>query len=175
MKKGEIKAFVFDMNGVLVINRKHILRKTRKQFASPGVHRYVASKLKISLDQYFDAIETAYAKSIEGKIPEKQLYKIITKNLKTSRKNLIRLYKIGFRRKYYQNKRLYRLAFKLKKEGYKISILSDQWPASKEALALPKYLKKFDKVVISCDVGLRKPNPRIYKLALRQLKLKPKP
>ena len=35
-------------------------------------------------------------------------------------------------------------------------------------------MKKFDEVVVSCDVGIRKPNPKIYKMILKKLKLKGK-
>ena len=39
---------------------------------------------------------------------------------------------------------------------------------------MPKNLyKDFDEIVVSCDVGMRKPNPKIYKLILKKLKLKP--
>jgi len=31
----------------------------------------------------------------------------------------------------------------------------------------------FERVIVSCDVGVRKPRPKIYKLTLRKLKLKP--
>ena len=34
-----------------------------------------------------------------------------------------------------------------------------------------KYTKKFNAVIVSCDVGIRKPNPKIYKLVLKKLKL----
>ena len=63
--------------------------------------------------------------------------------------------------------------FKLKEKGYKIAILSDQWHVSKEALMPERYTSRFDAVVVSCDVGLRKPNPKIYKLTLKKLGLKP--
>ena len=63
------------------------------------------------------------------------------------------------------------MAFKLKKQGYEIAILSDQHHVSKEALIRNRDSKKFDIVLVSCDVGLRKPNPKFYKLMLKKLKL----
>jgi len=59
----------------------------------------------------------------------------------------------------------------LKKAGYTIAVLSDQWYLSKEALVLPQLYHQFNEKIISCDVGLRKPNPKIYKLVLRRLNL----
>jgi putative hydrolase of the HAD superfamily len=38
----------------------------------------------------------------------------------------------------------------------------------------PRLYKKFDEVVVSCEVGMRKPNPKMYKLILKRLKISPK-
>jgi len=88
------------------------------------------------------------------KIPIKKLEKIILK---------------AYKKNFKQNKQLFKKAFELKKQGYKIAVLSDQWYLSKEALMPDKLYKKFDEVVVSCDVGVRKPNPKIYKLILKKL------
>jgi len=77
----------------------------------------------------------------------------------------------AYKRNFQRNKELFRKAFQLNKKGYKIAILSDQWHLSKKALVNKKDMKKFDAVVISCDVGLRKPDPKIYRLVLKRLKL----
>ncbi|HUV24743.1 MAG TPA: HAD family hydrolase [Methanomassiliicoccales archaeon] len=62
----------------------------------------------------------------------------------------------------------------IKKNGYKVGLISDV------AWGLPSYFPKrdmtfykldvyFDDLVFSTDVGLRKPNPRIFKIALENL------
>ena len=43
-----------------------------------------------------------------------------------------------------------------------------------EALMPPRLYKRFDEVVVSCEVGMRKPNPKMYKLVLKRLKISPK-
>ncbi len=160
MKK-EVKAIVFDYNGVLMLGD------------GKSIHEFVSRKLKVSLDHYFDAIDTPYAKSIEGKISSKKAIETISKNLKITSTNLKKLYLMAYKKHFKQNKELFKQAFKLKKQGYKIAILSDQWALSKEAL-MPKNLhKNFKPFVVSCDVGIRKPNPKIYKLTIQKLKLKP--
>lgn len=167
--KQQIKALIFDIGGVLQVGgySKTIYRKHR----TLGVHNYVAKKAGVSLDQYFDSIDTTYAKSIEGKIPEKKVLSTISKNLKISEKKLKKLYTQAYKNNFRFNKQLFKQALKFKKKGYKIAILSDQWHLSKRALMPIKYTKYFDVVVTSCDIGIRKPNPKIYKLALKKLKL----
>ena len=58
--KNEVKAIIFDVGGVL--------RLGNPSFDHPEVHHYVIDKLKIDLDHYLDAIDTAYTDSIVGKI-----------------------------------------------------------------------------------------------------------
>ena len=169
--KRRIKALVLDVGGVLVLGVKLKKSKYDKMLHHTEVHKEIAKKLNISLDQWFDAIDTSYAKSIEGKISPEKLLEIISRNVKTSKKRLekiiIRIYKRNFR----QNKELFKKIFQLKHKGYKIGVLSDQWPLSKKALMPKKIYGKFDAVVVSCDVGIRKPNPKIYNLILKKLNI----
>ena len=76
MKKKKIKAVIFDVGGVLAISKKP-LQKYRGRSHNLSVHEFIAKKLKISLDQYFDSIDTAYIKSFEGKFTKKQIAKIL--------------------------------------------------------------------------------------------------
>jgi len=165
--KGEIKAVIFDMNGVLELG-KYSEEKIRGH-SLLGVHNNISRKLKISVDQWFDAIDSTYAKSIEGNISESKMLKIISKNVKSTPKKLEKIVINAHRKHFKKNKQLFKRAFKFKKQGYKIAILSDQWHLSKKALMLKKEIKNFNKVIVSCDVGVRKPDIRIYKLVLNKL------
>lgn len=168
MKRG-IKAIIFDMNGVLELADYSSHPKRGHRLI--GLNEYIARKLKISLDHWFDAIDSSYADSIEGKIPEKKALAVISRNLETSPKKLSKLLSKAYRKNFKRNKKLYKKIFSLKKKGYKIAILSDQWPPSKRALMPKKYVKHFDAVVVSCDVGVRKPDLKIYKITLKKLHL----
>jgi len=161
MKKSKIKAVVFDIGGVLELGE------------GKSVHQYMSKKLKVNVDSWFDAIDSTYADSIEGRGSEKKIVSTIVKNLEISKERFEKLMRRAYSYGFKTNKSLYKFAFNLKKKGYKISILSDQWHLSKRELIKEKYMKKFDTVVVSCDVGLRKPNPKIYRLLLKKMKLKP--
>lgn len=167
--KGEIHAIIFDVGGVLSLGKyekngvdgHHLL----------GVHNFMADAFKIDLDTWFDAIDTSYAKSIEGKINRRKALYIMASNLKCSVFRLEKLFKTAYREHFKRNNELYQVAYGLKKKGYRIGILSDQWYLSKEALILQKDIRGFRPVIISCDVAMRKPNPNIYKLLLKKLRL----
>lgn len=171
MMKSVIKAVVFDIGGVLALGKNSAWDK--HGLVPSGVHIDIAKKLGISLDQYMDAIDTNYALAIEGKISEEKVLNIFSKNLKTSKAKLKELYMRAYKKHFKQNKELLKKASELKKLGYKISILSDQWYLSQEALMPKRLYKKFYPSIVSCEVGMRKPNQEIYEMAIKKLKLKP--
>lgn len=163
-----IKAVIFDVGGVLVGAEVNI-----KDKKGHGVHEHMSAKLGIKLDTWFDALDTAYAKSIEGKINGKKAIEIIAKNLKINPVKLeklwIKSYKIHLKR----NNGLYKIAYALKRNGYKIGILSDQWYLSDKALITSEDRSNFNPVIVSCEVGMRKPSLKIYRLLIKKLRLKP--
>lgn len=161
MKK-EKKAVIFDIGGVLSIGK------------GKGVHESVAKKLGLSFDEYLDAIDSAYAHSMEGTATRKQTTRILSRNLKISEKEIEKLYNEMYKKHQKDNKELYNYALKLKKKGYKIGVLSDQWHLSRDILVPKKYFKDFDVVVLSCNVKTRKPNPRIFNLILKNLNVSAK-
>lgn len=166
-----IKAVAFDVGGVLQLE-KELKNPVRGHIT--GVHEIISRKLKISLDNWIDATDIVYAKSIEGKISKKKALSTIASHLNITTKKLrytaIKAYQKYFRK----NNQLFNLAVELRKNGYKTAILSDQWYLSNEALISKEDRKKFNSVIISCEVGFRKPSKAIYKYAIKKLKLKPK-
>lgn len=184
MKKGKnkIKAIIFDIGGVLYLP-KFPLSPIQNPYLTgfpyfcnykrKGIHEYLADKFKVSLDQWFDSIDTAYVKSIEGQFSEKKVVNIVSKNLHVQSKKLIKFVKKAYKRNFTLNKPLFKKARELKSKGYKIAILSDQWHLSARVFITNDFYKFFNPIILSCYVGFRKPNPEIYKLILEKLKLKP--
>jgi len=166
----EVKAIILDIGGVLFIN-KNELKKRKIIHRNLGVHQEIAKRLKISLDQYFDSIGSAYAKSLKGKITKSDLLTILYKKLNVSRKILEKFYYNAYKKYVKKNKSLISKLINLKKQGYKLAILSDQWHLSKKAHLAKEFPKLFKPIILSCDVGARKPNIKIYKLVLKKLKV----
>lgn len=166
-----IKAIAFDVGGVLQLTR--YLKKPKKGHRELGVHEEISKHLGITTDNWFDAIDTTYAGSITGKIPRKKALKTIAKNLEIPVKKLLKIVISVYKKEFKRNNELYNLAIKLRKSGYKIAILSDQWYLSDNALIPKKDRKLFNLSIISCEVGMRKPSKEIYKLLIRRLKLAP--
>lgn len=161
-KKRGIKALIFDIAGVLQLG----------SFSkSSRVHQFMIKKLGVSIDLYFDSIDTAYAESMEGKISEEKVVKTMERNFKTKPGKLKKLFIKAYKKNFELNKELFTYAIKKKKQGYKIAILSDQWWLSKRVLITKKFHKYFDPVIISTDVKMRKPDLKIYRLTLKKLKL----
>jgi len=60
------------------------------------------------------------------------------------------------------------------RERYRLALLSNASPSLRDQLIRwPQVLELFEVVTISAEVGLRKPDPRIYQLTLRRLQLEP--
>lgn len=169
-KKSEIKAVIFDVCGVLVGGKQH----SSKVIAHSGVQEHMAKKFGVGVDTWIDLIETPYNKSMEGKMEGRKAVGIIAKRLGISSKELTEIWLEGYKKKSKRDERLYKLAFMLRKKGYIIGILSDQWHLSKKSFTPRENIKGFSPVIISCEVGCRKPNLGIYKLLMKELKKKDK-
>ena len=168
--KSEIKAVIFDVGGVLQLER---VNRTLGRY-SAGIHEYVADKLDIALDTWFDAIDTPYGRSFIGELSDKRVIEIISDNLGISKIKLTRIYLEALKKHFKKNQTLYEFARNLKRKGFIIGVLSDQWALSKKILMPKKDLRGFDIVISSDEVKTRKPDMKIYKLLLKELKKKNK-
>jgi epoxide hydrolase-like predicted phosphatase len=170
-KKSNIKLILFDIGGVLALGNSS--RWKDGKVIPSGVHLEVSEKLNIPLDSYLEAIETNFALAIEGKISKDKVLEVFSKKLNTTAKNFRKIFVRAYKNNFKQNKELQKKAFELRKLGYKIGVLSDQWYLSREALTPLKIYKNFNKLIISYEVGVRKPNPEIYKIALKKFNINP--
>ena len=66
--------------------------------------------------------------------------------------------------------RMLRAVGRIRRQGVKAGVLSNTWGRS---VFHPEVLERFDAVVLSEREGLRKPDPRIYRVAAQRLGLQP--
>lgn len=166
-KESKVKAVIFDVGGVLSVPTHPVIKNREKV---SGVHDYIAEKLKIDSDSWFDSIDSVYADSIIGKVSKREFLKVVSKKLGISEKKLFLIVKDSYYKKMKKNSKLFELAAKLRKNGYIAGILSDQWALSTELIIPYKDRKEFDFSIISTEVGVRKPDLKIYKLLMKRLK-----
>ena len=62
---------------------------------------------------------------------------------------------------------------KLRESGLRVGALTNNWVTQDEAERPHEFAPLFDVVIESAKVGLRKPDPRIYQLACRELDVEP--
>ncbi|MFQ6003393.1 MAG: HAD family hydrolase [Candidatus Zixiibacteriota bacterium] len=158
-----IKAIIFDLGGVLMtdVPLKQIAGELSKN--SPLSEQEIHALLYPT--QHWDFLTL-------GKITEDEYWDNFLKASKISEK-LKKGLKKKVRSSLYPLEHAPRLV-KLLKNHYKLAILSNH------AKEWSEYMKQkfdlfqsFDQMIFSCDVGFRKPDPRIYETALNKLKCDP--
>lgn len=155
-----IKGIIFDFGGVLMENPSEKRYKQYSKFCKENPEN-IEKKLKnlISLLEL-------------GKISSEEFWLKGSKKLGI-KKILFKKIWIDELKKCKYNKNVLELAKKLKQKGYKIGLLSN--------VSRIDYLKKEKKVCsifypnifLSFKIGYKKPSEKIFKFALRKLKLKP--
>ncbi len=55
---------------------------------------------------------------------------------------------------------------------YRTGIISNAWPDMREYVVKNKFEDAFDTLVVSAEVGVMKPDPQIYRIALEQVKVR---
>ena len=154
-----IKAIIFDLGGVLItdVPLKQIAEELSKKsplsaeeihaHLYPTDHWNLLTLGKITEDEYWDNfLQLSNADVDKNYLKDKVRSSLYPLEHSTSVINLL-------------------------KDNYKLAILSNhakEWSDHmKEKFDL---FKSFDQMIFSCDVGLRKPDPRIYEVALEKLK-----
>lgn len=157
-----IKAAIFDVGGVLHTNEMKF------------VHQDIISTLGITEKMY----DNSYFKLIQpfskGEISEKQFWNLFLKET-NSNETLPKesLFTREFIKRYEVNKDVIKIAKSLKAQGYKLAVLSNTIKPHAQVNQDMGVYDNFPIRILSCEVGLRKPDPKIYKLALSKLGTKP--
>jgi putative hydrolase of the HAD superfamily len=163
MKKrgSEIKALIFDMGGVVVFYDHRIAAKKMSKLTS------VPSK---KIFNVLNGAHNTFTKTYE--LGKPTYWKIAAKNLgikKIPGKKFDRFWTTIF----WPNQKLISFMKKLKKK-YRIAIISNTGALHKNYLSKKYNLNKLTtKQVYSYKLGIQKPHPKIYRVALKKLNVKP--
>ena len=151
------KAVIFDCGGVLIPNVDDNMHHLNKVFDCTQKEviriyfRYLHAfeKGKINKRQFWAIFNEHFEKKIPVAVIEKRLFKGI------------KMYPL-----------MRRLLKELKKD-YTLALLTNNTQWVYDIDKTEHYIKYFDKMVSSHEVGMRKPELQIYRLMLKKLKLKP--
>ncbi|KYK28100.1 hypothetical protein AYK20_01690 [Thermoplasmatales archaeon SG8-52-1] len=156
-----IKAIIFDWGGVLI------------ESPSKGIISYCANYLKVDVKE-FDRVYQKYKQDFQmGKISENEFWNRVSLDLGIQKPPIHSLWKDAFIASYIEKKDIFNIVSNLRKNGYKIGILSNtEMPATR--FFYEQNYNLFDNIVFSCNVGVKKPDSQIYKIILKKLHIQPK-
>jgi epoxide hydrolase-like predicted phosphatase len=157
-----IKAVYFDLGGVIV----------RTEFQSPREH--LAERVGMTYEELVEIVfesKSAREASI-GKISEEDLWKNVTRALRLPLKE-----KDAVHKEFFDGDIIDRelIAFiRSLRPRYKTGLISNAWDGLRPYMEHENFIDAFDALTISAEVGVMKPDPAIFQLALEQLGVKPK-
>ena len=167
--KEKIKALIFDIGGVLFLPKRKSQKHVLNAFLPTCI---LIKKSRISGRKFYENTIDVYQKSSKGEIPYNETLVFFSKELGISREKTRIIFNRIYKKNVVENKKLYDYSLKLRKQGYKIGILSTQFHLSTKILVPDKYYKEFNGLDISCDSGLKKPDLRSYMSIIKKLKIK---
>lgn len=130
--------------------------------------QYCADALGVSKQDYVDVHSKFQADFQKGLFTEEQFWAKICSGLKVTEPKAPSLWTQAFEAAYSAKKEMFSLAGTLRRNGYKTVILSDTEPPAMEYFYRQGY-DMFDVFVFSCAEGTKKPERKIYELALERL------
>lgn len=169
IKNNKIKAVIFDFGSVLV------------KWEWGTIYRKIAKKLKMPEEKTREIIWPLLKKWSKGGFDEEKFWEKFEKRIREKlppefKKDLL-CYQIYKERGYI--KEAWKILVELKKRKLRLALLSNIIPPHvkiNKKIGRFKRLKKlgFETLVLSCEVGYHKPEPKIYKIALKRLNLSAK-
>jgi epoxide hydrolase-like predicted phosphatase len=155
-----IESVIFDWGGVLIDD------------PAPARLRYCAEALGVPQEDLANAISKFIEDFQRGLIPEAVFWERVCAELNVPTPTSSSLWADGFKAAYAPRRDMFSLAARLHQQGCKTAVLSNtEAPAMQHFLDL-RY-DMFDVLVFSCAEGVRKPERRIYEIAVERLSSPP--
>ena len=157
---GDIKAVIFDVGGVLV------------PFQLESALQELAAKLSVTVEELHEVTEKWRDAWVTGKMPTEEFWhNVMSDKRVTTSATIDELTFAGLGKDWDPVQPMMDFALQLKASGYRIAILSDTVGPHAEFITAKGVYAPFEVVVLSHEVGLRKPDPAIYQLTLERLGL----
>lgn len=157
-----IKAVIFDYGGVIERGLKRFpIRKIARAYGLPKQEVLTSMRPALSLFR-------------RGLISQTQFWRQVSSSVnKPTPKNSLRFFNDNQRNGFYVYPTMVRLINKLRQSGIRTAVLSNV--IKPHALITTSHggYRYFDHVILSYQVHLEKPNPEIYRLAIKKLGVKP--
>lgn len=152
----EIKAIIFDLGGVIV-----------KEVFDEEIP--IISKEYNITEQEFKNLRSKYHQEmLRGLLSIREFDKIIAEKFHTQRN--LKIWNENYLKMTPINEELLQLVLRLK--NYKIAMISNIYDVTAEAEKSRGIFNHFKPCILSCEVGLAKPNSEIFELTLKKLNLK---
>jgi len=160
-----IKAVFFDLGGVIL----------RTEYQAPRQH--LAESLGMDYDDIDKVVfggggNSSAARAAIGEITEEKHWQNVMKTLKLPASEYERVREEFFAGDVIDHEIVEFL--RSIKPKYKVGLISNAWSGLRNYILREKFDDAFHHMVISAEVGVAKPDPKIYHIALEQLQVKPK-
>jgi epoxide hydrolase-like predicted phosphatase len=157
-----IKAIVFDFGGVVV------------DCTGQDIEKFVSEALNLSLQVVESTLFSVGGELIEGRISDESFWKnyaeLIEKPLPMQWESLLKEFLI---QRAVINLEMVKILKALKKRGFLLPLLSNIAPFQAEIFRKLGYFDHFSHLILSCEVGLKKPDPKFFKYLLDRIDLQP--
>lgn len=159
----KIRAVIFDMGGVLLLNRiEEVLQR-------------VAEVLKIDAEAFREFQLEYHERIIRGRLSVREFVGMADERfgLEMGPDRILQLWKKSYLEVMLINKALLETAERIRERGYKTGMISNLSDLHAQINRERGLLEPFDVCILSCEVGLIKPQKEIFQLAVQKLGLRP--
>jgi epoxide hydrolase-like predicted phosphatase len=155
-----IRSIVFDWGGVLIKN------------PSLEMLGFFAKTLQVPSKEFLKVYKGFISDFQKGLLSEEPLWETVCEELGYEKPRCPSLWEAAFQSAYVENKELFKSASILKKEGYRIGVLSNTETPAVRFFKKRQYTL-FDVTVFSCEEHAIKPERQIYEILLNRLGMQP--
>jgi putative hydrolase of the HAD superfamily len=158
-----IKGIILDYGGVLIDD------------TDAPAYRQISKLFNRDYASVQSAVEEALPNLQTSKINEKEFWARVFEKLgiRKDASGFERFWIESYKKNLHSKEGMESLVERLKAAGYKLGVLSNTEPSHAEFNWKRGAFINFDAVVLSCEVGMRKPDDRTYRMALGKIDLKP--